>query len=196
MSRLSISLVVLLLVMLAGWHSNITTRFNLTEVSTLWVTGTSSLHDWRCDAAQVDGWVDAEVGETLTGIPRAEMTVQAKGLECKNGTMNKKTYTALNADNNPAIRYKLTKAEVVPGAEKGFSVKTTGQLTIAGKTRTVTMKVNGNMMPNGQIRLTGELPVTMSDYGIDPPTAMLGTLKTGDDVVVHFEAVGAPTNDL
>jgi hypothetical protein len=36
----------------------------------------------------------------------------------------------------------------------------------------------------------------MSDYGIDPPTAMLGTLKTGDDVVVHFEAVGAPTNDL
>jgi hypothetical protein len=27
----------------------------------------------------------------------------------------------------------------------------------------------------------------MSDFGMKPPTAMLGTVKTGDDVTVRFE---------
>jgi hypothetical protein len=27
----------------------------------------------------------------------------------------------------------------------------------------------------------------MSDFGIDPPTAVMGTIKTGDDVVVKFD---------
>jgi hypothetical protein len=29
----------------------------------------------------------------------------------------------------------------------------------------------------------------MSDYGMKPPTAMLGTIKTGDAVTVHFDLV-------
>lgn len=196
MTRLSIPLAALLLLMLAGWHSNTTTRFVLTEASTLWVTGTSSLHDWQCDAAQVDGWLDAEVGETLTGIPVAEITVRSDALECKNGTMNKKTRNALDADKNSTIRFKLTKAEVVPGTGNVFSVKATGQLTIAGVMRPITTTVAGKVMADGQVRLTGALPITMSDYGIDPPTALLGTLKTGDDVVVHFEVHAIQANDL
>ena len=196
MKGITISLLALLLVVLAGWTTDKTTRFVFTEASTLWVTGTSTVHDWRCDATVIDGWVDATVGETLTGIAQTEISVKAGGLECKNGTMNKKTHKALDADNNPMIRYKLTHAEVVPGTGNAFNVKTTGQLTIAGKTRSVSATVKGQMTADGQVRLSGELPITMSDYGIDPPTAMLGTMKTGDDVTVHFEAVAAPGSGL
>jgi hypothetical protein len=32
----------------------------------------------------------------------------------------------------------------------------------------------------------------MTDYGIKPPTAMLGTMRTGDAVVVRIEAALAP----
>jgi polyisoprenoid-binding protein YceI len=106
--------------------------------------------------------------------------------------MNKKTRNALKADDHKSISFKLTKAEIVPGTGKAFSVKTTGQLTIAGKTNTVTTTVKGEVLANGNLQLTGALPVTMSTYGVDPPTAMLGTLKTGDDVTVHFKAVAAP----
>ena len=37
--------------------------------------------------------------------------------------------------------------------------------------------------------LTGQLPIRMTDYGIKPPTAMMGTIKTGDDVKVTFRWV-------
>ena len=192
MTKLYIPLAALMLVLLAAWQPNPTIRYTLTEASTLWVTGTSSLHDWQCDATQVKGWMDAEVGETVTGIPVAEISVPTE-LDCDNGTMNKKTRSALKADDHKSISFKLTKAEIVPGTGKAFSVKTTGQLTIAGKTNTVTTTVKGEVLANGNLQLTGSLPVTMSTYGVDPPTAMLGTLKTGDDVTVHFKAIAAPS---
>lgn len=196
MTLRSILLTALLLTMLTGWQADTPTRFVFTEASALWVTGTSTVHDWRCNAAQVDGWLNTNAGEALTGITQAEVTVQADGLECKNGTMDKKTRNALKADEHPTIRYELTAAEVLPGTEKGFRVQTTGRLTLAGQTHTVTATVQGQVTPNGQIRLMGELPIVMSDYGINPPTAMLGTLKTGNAVTVHFEVVAAPASGL
>ena len=54
------------------------------------------------------------------------------------------------------------------------------------------MIVEGRRLPDGQFRLTGSLPLLMTDFGIDPPKAMPGTLKTGDRVVVHFDVVVAP----
>jgi len=32
----------------------------------------------------------------------------------------------------------------------------------------------------------------MSDYGMQPPTAMFGALRTGDDVTVHFDVAFVP----
>lgn len=186
----------LLLLMLTGWQANNPTRFVFTEASTLWVTGTSSLHDWRCDAAHLDGWLDTNPGQTPTGITHAELTVPADGLACKNGTMDKKARNALRADEHPTIRYELTAAEVVPGAEQHVRVETTGRLTLAGQTRTVTASLAGQWTAEGALRLRGEVPVLMSDYGIEPPKAMLGTLKTGDAVTVHFEVVAALPGDV
>lgn len=191
MNRHFIALLVLLLLVVTGWQAP-KTHYVLTDESTLWVTGTSTVHDWKCDVKDVDGWIDAEVGETITSLSKAEVTVQANGLECKNGTMNKKAFNALDADKNPIISYTLKTAEITSGKGMDFSAKTTGALTIAGKTQSVTATVRGQMMPDGDVRLSTTLPVTMSTYGIDPPTAMLGALKTGDDVMVHFEAVATP----
>ena len=108
--------------------------------------------------------------------------------------MNKKAYKALQADAHPEIRFELTDAGVVPGTGAAFRIDVTGQLTLAGKTRTVETVAEGLRTSDGALRLTGSLPVKMTDYGVDPPTAMLGALKTGDDVTVHFDLVAAPAS--
>lgn len=194
MTRITAPLATLLLVVLAAWQPEPATRYVLTEESRLWVEGTSTVHDWHCDAAEIDGWLELEAGSM--DIVQAEVTLPAEQLECKNGTMNKKTRKALKSDDHPAISYVLDTAEVLPGTSEGFSATTTGQLTIAGQTRTVEMTVQGRLMDDGRVHLTGELPLLMSDYDVDPPTAMLGTLKTGDAVTVRFEAYATPEHDL
>jgi hypothetical protein len=34
----------------------------------------------------------------------------------------------------------------------------------------------------------------MTTFGISPPTAMMGTMKTGDDIKVNFKVTLAPAN--
>ncbi|MGI8893418.1 MAG: hypothetical protein ACR2GN_08150, partial [Bacteroidia bacterium] len=44
---------------------------------------------------------------------------------------------------------------------------------------------------NGQIIFEGTLPVKMTNHKIDPPTAMLGVVKSGDDTTVSFNVAFA-----
>ena len=150
MTRSSILLTAVLFLVLAGWRSDAPTRLSFTEASALWVTGTSTLHDWRCDAEAVDGWLEANLNETLTGIAGAEVTVPSDGLECKKGTMNKKARKALAAEDHPTIRFELTTVDVTPGAERDFLAHATGELTIAGQTRSVETEVQGELTDDGK----------------------------------------------
>lgn len=191
MIRSTFSLAALLL-LLAGWQPAPPTRYVIESPSSLWVTGTSSLHDWRCDAGQLVGWIEGSGEGSLSAITASQIRVPVSGLECKNGTMNGKMRDALRADAHGTISFTLTAAELASGNR----VRATGRLTIAGETRSVTTTVQAQITANGKLRVAGELPVTMSGYGVKPPTAMMGALKTGDDVVVHFELLAAPAGTL
>jgi polyisoprenoid-binding protein YceI len=37
--------------------------------------------------------------------------------------------------------------------------------------------------------VSGDYTLKMTDYGIQPPKAMWGTIKTGDEVTIKFEIV-------
>jgi polyisoprenoid-binding protein YceI len=106
-------------------------------------------------------------------------------LKSEHKKMDQLMANALKAKTNPEIRYAMTSAVLAkPGAP--FALDTKGKLTIAGVTRDVVMQVTGTRDSGGTYMLTGKLPIRMSDYGVKAPTAMLGTIKTGNDVTVTF----------
>jgi polyisoprenoid-binding protein YceI len=165
----------------------LTAYYTLQPSSRVWVEGTSNVHDWTCEAKQIAGTVSAE--EALTdGVTGVTVTIPVQSLDCDNGTMDKNLRKALDAKANPAIRYTLATADLAaPDAEGWFDVKTTGRLTISGKTKTVQMGARGKAAGDGAYRFTGSVKLRMTDFGVDPPTAMLGAMKTGDAVTVHFD---------
>ena len=59
-------------------------------------------------------------------------------------------------------------------------------LTIAGKTKEVNIASKLDFKNNSSFMVTGEVPLKMSDFNIDPPTAMMGAMKTGDEVVIKY----------
>ena len=192
---LKLSLVILVVLALAGW-----TRYDndlqvVEAESMIWVDGTSSLHDWTCEAPAVAGTLEAEasapeVDTLIESLTRVEITVPVKALDCKKGKMDRKAYDALKADEHPQITYRLQSATVLEETQDGqVALNAEGTLTIAGAERPVTLKVTAKPVGEGSYRFTGRVPLTMTDYGIDPPTALLGTLKTGDDIVVRFDVV-------
>lgn len=153
------------------------------------VAGTSTLHDWESEVTQVDASASLELaGAQLTGISKLKVTIPAKGIVSTKGKiMDNKTYDALKADKHPKITFTLAKAAI-----SSSKVQASGQLTIAGATKTVSLNAESKADSNGNITFTGSYPIKMTDYGMEPPTAMMGAIKTGDEVTVKFQLTLAP----
>ena len=168
---------------LVGWQA--APRFSFTSDSRVWVEGTSTVHDWSCDADQITSALDAAVASgALSNISSLTVTVPVAGLECGNGTMNGKLRDALGSS---PIRFTLSNARVGTPNNGRFLVEANGQLTIKGVSRAQRIQAEGRVLDGGRFRFTGEVPVTMSQFGVDPPRAMMGTLRTGDRVTVKFD---------
>ena len=156
--------------------------------SKLWIEGTSTKSDWSVQASEIKAEMAID-GESIEGV---KVTVPSKKIVSNKSTiMDRLMHDALKVTEHPEISYEL--GENVAGiGEVMFSVKTSGKLTLAGVTKAVEFTVQGQRLDGGKIRLKGTMPLKMSEYGITPPTAMFGALRTGDDVTVHFEVVVAP----
>ncbi|WP_439488543.1 YceI family protein [Algoriphagus sp.] len=155
------------------------------------VAGTSTLHDWEMIAKE-DATGSAELvlknGE-LSKITSLKVEIPAKSLKSGKGSMDKNTYEALKAAKHPSIIFEMTDFVSVTGTR----IKATGKLTIAGKSQIIPLEVSYSVNGNS-VKFKGSHPVLFSDFGIDAPTAVFGTIKTGNELILAFEAGFSPKN--
>ena len=70
------------------------------------------------------------------------------------------------------------------------ALRAVGLLTIAGVAREVTLDLK-TMRKEETMSVKGDLTLLMTDFGITPPKAMLGMLKTDPKVTITFETIVA-----
>lgn len=152
------------------------------------IAGTSSLHDWESDVTNLTAEGKFQTGDVLTSIENLEVEIPVADIKSSKGSiMDNKTYKALKYEDHPVISYRLNKVQSITANNKGITVKASGQLTIAGTTRDVSLTVEGRSLPGGGLEFTGAKALKMTDFNVDPPTALMGTIKTGDDITVKFK---------
>lgn len=192
MTRLSRLLPVVLVAALPAWNAPVGPAAPLPPFSiasgTVRVTGTSNVHGWNCTTSRVTGTFQGEAAEgAITSVSNLSVTVPVAALDCRNGTMNTNLRRAMNANAQPNVRFALASATV-----SGRTITGNGQLTINGMTRAMAIRADVQPAPNGRFRITGSVPVTMSQFGVTPPVAMMGAMRTGDRVTVAFDVTVAP----
>jgi polyisoprenoid-binding protein YceI len=159
-------------------------NLNLRKDSRLWVEGTSTVRSFKCAASKLDVTAIGEPAAAPAEVVKsASLVVPVAQLDCGNKTMNEHMRKALKADQNPQISWKLDSYEV-----NGASVVVDGKLTIAGRENTIQLKGTG-AAENGQIRFKGSKQFNMTEYGVKPPSLMMGTMKVRDPVTVSFDLV-------
>jgi polyisoprenoid-binding protein YceI len=155
------------------------------------VKGTSNLHDWESKANEVraNGSMTFDAG-VLKSIQSLTVEIPVKTIKSTKGSiMDNKTYDALKADQHPNITYKLEKVTSLSKGNDGYSINATGNLTIGGATNKIDMSVYGKVGSEGNITFSGSKKLKMTDYKINPPTALMGTLTTGNEVEIAFTVV-------
>lgn len=159
-------------------------RYTFTSETQLFIDGTSSLHDWTCEVPKSTGSFTTGDGAPFS-IAAGKVSVLVDDIECGKGTMNSKLREALKINNAKTVAFQLGSATVTGQTGNKFSLSLKGNLTIAGTSKPVTLAATGTQQ-NGLIRFEGKYALKQTDYGVDPPTALLGRLKTGDEVTVRF----------
>ena len=155
------------------------------------VTGTSTLHDWEEVAEQKSGSITLDNTGELPKITSLKFVVEAESLKSGKGAMDKNTYKALETKDHKQIVFEfksIKSISPITATSNKYKVVATGNLTIAGSTNSIELPFNLNI--NGsKLLLEGKKALKMTDYNIDPPKALLGTITTGDEIEVHYNTV-------
>lgn len=75
--------------------------------------------------------------------------------------------------------------QITKQGETKYAVKTVGNLSVAGTTKKVTLDFELQLTAN-KVTLKGEKSFKMTEFGIEPPKALLGTITTGDEITIKF----------
>jgi polyisoprenoid-binding protein YceI len=154
---------------------------------TIKVLGSSNVHDWVMTSTAIE----SEGSFDLDGHHLHAFTLHLAftSLKSEHASMDDRTYKAVNAKKFPGISYKLTSAEVTPTGKGTYLIKTKGDLVISGVTQPVSIDVNAVVNADNTITCSGSKKIQLTDYGIKPPTFMLGAMKVYNDLTIQFNLI-------
>lgn len=159
-------------------------KFVLSEDQELAVLGTSTLHNWEMVTSSAKG-TGLFIIENSKIVEVSDLAVSfaAESLESGRGfIMDRNARRALKSESNPDISFKLERLEKVN--ESGFTA--VGSLTAAGVSREISFDISYTVSEANRIELTGSSSFKLTDFDVEPPVALAGTLHTGDAVSVEF----------
>lgn len=154
------------------------------------IAGTSNIHDFTASTTDVrvtrlslgngvggQGLLAAVLNPGV--VESFDIAVKASALSSPKEGLDKNMHKALKVTEFPDIVFRLVRLD----GNKAF-----GLLKIAGVEKNVTFDIKTAASPT-TLTVSGEVPLLMTDYGITPPKALMGMLKTDPKITVKFETV-------
>ena len=166
--------------------------YKISPSSAVSISGTSTLSDWMVKSEKISGEMTlAPAGKNTKGsatplgtIENTKVILEVSSIKSEKGeAMDNKMYRALKNDTHPQITFVLTRPLEVVNAPATLTA--TGDVTLAGVTRPMTFDLDFTREEN-TYRFQGSRTLKMSDFEIDPPSAMFGQIVAGDEIVVEL----------
>jgi hypothetical protein len=157
------------------------------------VKGTSTLHDWVSNVEKLECKTSCLIeGNKLVDIKDVLITIPVESIKSEKGKiMDNKTYDAFNYEKYPSIVFTLSNEKINAAT---LTVELNGSLVMAGTSRPIKLMTNYKILSNGDLQITGAKKIKMTEFNMEPPVAMMGTIKVGDEVTISFDIILSNTN--
>jgi polyisoprenoid-binding protein YceI len=119
------------------------------------------------------------------GVEAFDIAISTASLTSLQEGFDKNMHQALKVSEHQDITFRLLRLEPAAAAR---SLTAVGLLKIAGIEKEVAFPIRAGVNAS-TITVIGDVALMMTDYGITPPKAMLGLLKTDPKITVTFEIV-------
>ena len=163
------------------------------------IDGTSNVHAYTASTTTVR-IVNARVAAGVVGanfwddivkpgaLEAFEIAIPAASLSSPKGDLDKNMHKALKVQEHADITFRLLRIEPRTGA--AGALRAIGMLKIAGVEKEVALDLTTERK-DSMLAVKGQLQIVRTDYGITPPKAMMGMLRTDPKVTIRFETVFA-----
>jgi polyisoprenoid-binding protein YceI len=126
---------------------------------------------------------------------RIELTIDSKSAVCKDTWVSAndlKKIMETTFDDMLAVKQfptmTFTSAAIKAVGTNQFEAQ--GTLTIRNKPKPITLNVRLDVTDPAKLRLRGNAKIHLKDYGLKPPSALLGAIGTKEEMSLEFEVVG------
>ena len=179
--------------------------FYPSEGSKLWIEGRSNVSEFECEANKYSGEAtiydeqenDSAFTQSVHDRLSLQVDVRVDGFECGKNKMNQDLRNALKSDNFPEITFLFDSAELLEISKHPndpFLVNVKGSLTVAGETRNIHFETRAYYLDVDKVRAIGNTTIRMSDFNVEPPTALLGLIQAFDELTVKFDLIATERN--
>ncbi|MGC8561081.1 MAG: YceI family protein [Phycisphaerae bacterium] len=157
------------------------------------IKGTSTLHNWKIRSQGLSGTVEFAMRSkghaTKLILKNIHLSIRVLSLKGSDGSgMDKTIYRKLLARMNPQITFVLKKAVLSHKSHAGVPWTlwdVTGILTAAGHPKQIHLQLKVLTARNGTIAIETRTVLKMTDFGISPPTAILGAIRSGNKMHIQ-----------
>lgn len=169
-------------------------QLNIQDSPNMHLYGEANIKSWDAAITEVNGTLTLQDIENITAetlSPEAfqnlTLTIPVEEIEAESGGLTSNIHKYLKGDDYPNITFDLNNVTDITEQEDGsFLISGSGVISAAGAENTVEMQVTANLVNDG-IQFTGEQELLMTDFGIDPPTAVFGTIRSRDEIRIEFD---------
>ena len=160
------------------------------ENGTIVVNGSSNVRAWTMEVESFRGTVVlGEQDGAIPSIRSIDVTVPVEELVADRSSMQEKAHKALKKKEHPDITFTADEVTTSESQDGSFTVSATGDLTIAGETKTVELQATAARQDDGTYAVEGEHDLKLSTFDVERPSAMFGALKVTDEIEVEFDVV-------
>jgi polyisoprenoid-binding protein YceI len=157
------------------------------------VNGNSTLHPWAASSSTLKvtaiEFAAAGEGNALDhalepgALKAFDVAIPVRSLSSPKDGIDKNMHKALKAQEHADIRFRFTALD-----KAGAGYRAVGVLTIAGVEKEVTLDLQVQRKDE-TLAVTGTTVLVMTDFGVTPPKAMMGVIKTDPKVQITFEVL-------
>ncbi len=174
-------------------QAGITHRLVVLPLSTLTIVGKTNVNKYQCAIASYSGAdtlsLKAERGKGAV-FTKGLVKLKTSGFDCGMKVMTEDFAKTIEADTYPFITIGFISFERVPRYEK-TAEEFKGKIKISLANKTVPVEVRCSIVKDekGYIHLTGSRDFKFSDFGLEPPSRMMGMVKVDENLTVDFHLV-------
>lgn len=176
---------------------NIPSRtYKILEKSTFEIKGVTNVNTFNCLCNENIEPQTFNIERTKNrykyNFKNTSLKIKINSFDCGNKLMNKDLQKSLHADKYPHIEIHLleiTEEDCNPLHElkDWVKIKALTEITLNGVTQKQELNITAKKYADNRFRFIGIKPIRMSDFCVEPPTAMMGMIKVQDEIKIALD---------